>query len=300
MARSVYDHTLVRRLVALAVGLVWAACGRVNMDELRDGGAGSVEETCLTGNDEDADGIIDESPCSCAHASCEPAVFELAPGLEANVVRGTGDGTPATQLGAFGWWYRYHPATLFNVYGPLLADHMDPASYLLMEHAQDRLACCPYAGWYSTMGGFAVGLRSQVTLARWADGADVTAQADAVYLNVENSRQVVLEWRAPSRGVAELDLEVRTNAVDGSDMEWHVFVRRGSESRELQFAYLTHDGSPDQNGVVGTPSSADPAVLMARELLDADDAYFIYVRVGDDDAFDGAVARGGVRFFETR
>lgn len=225
----------------------------------------------------------------------DPLLFDVAAGLEANIIDGAGDGLDAPQRGADGWWFHYHVITGFYRRGPLSAGEMAPEVYRLMERARDD---SHRTGWYGTAGDVAVGERGTVSLLLWGEGL-VNEGGDALWIDVENSRQVVIEWRSPGRGVAEASFEVAMRSDELSDMEWHLFAVVGGSSVELDWAYLSSDGGPDAQDVSTVEATHErPFALSGRSAVEAGDSLFLYVRVGDDDAYDGGALRGQVTFWE--
>jgi len=306
---SVVLRVVVRRPQVSALVLAGAftattSCGRVNYREsLPDAGAfdanadaGSFDAGAFDAGSFDA-GSFDantDALRSCADDACgPPVVYDVAAGFTANLPMGVGDGSPAAQSGRDGWWYRYHPRMSFGSYGALPADAMDPAALPLMEHGRlssDRV------GWYAT-SGVQIGQRGALWTARWADGL-MHLDGDALTILPENSVQVVLEWRAPSAGLAELDMEVAQLVSGDGDVEVHVFVRIGARSEELSMGYFSYAPNPDANGQVPAVATlAAPVRLVATRELAAGDGLFVYVRVGDNDSSDQLALRGGVRFW---
>jgi len=269
-------------------------CGRVNYRaSFADAGSFDANADAVSFDagsfDANADGMR-----SCAADACgPPVVYDVAAGFTANAPSGVGDGAPATQSGRDGWWYRYHPRMSFASYGGLPADAMDPAALPLMENGRrssDRV------GWYAT-SGLQIAQRGVLWIARWDDGL-MHLDGDAVTILPENSVQVVLEWRAPAAGLAELDVEVAQLASGGGDTEVHVFARIGARSEELSMGYFSYAPDPDAHGQVPAVATlAAPVRLVATRELSAGDGLFVYVRVGDDDSSDQLALRGGVRFW---
>lgn len=290
-ARGAMGDAERRRLRApvATCGLVLAlasGCGRELYAVVPEAGAGS--DAGLPGDG----GAPADAASPCVADACGLAEeHDLVAALIANTVPGAGTGTPSSQLGVGGWWYRYHPRTSFDSYGNLPPDAMDPASLPLMEvaRASDLL------GWYAS-AGLQVGQRGVVWLAHWDDGLPHT-DGDAITILPENSVQVVLEWRAPSAGLAELDVEVAQIVSGDGDVEVHAFSRTGGLGEELLLAYVSYHSTPDAYGhVPETATQAAPMRLVAATDLAAGDGLFVYVRVGDDDSSDALLLRGGVRF----
>ena len=118
----------------------------------------------------------------------------------------------------------------------------------------------------------------------------------------ENSAHPILEWRAPTAGIAEMQFEIRARADSPEgDVELFIFAVTAAGPEELETLYISRDGDPDANGRATVPSPADATMSMsASTRLEAGDGMYIYARVGDDDAFDIAILRGGVRFTPAR
>ena len=85
-----------------------------------------------------------------------------------------------------------------------------------------------------------------------------------------------------------------------ADVEVHLFTVGAEGAAELDFAYLSAQGSPDANGRPTEPATRTmPRRMRGGGPLEAGDGLFLYVRAGDDDAFDGLTVRGVVRFWPT-
>lgn len=209
--------------------------------------------------------------------------FDLVAGLRSNLLPASGTGTAAAQPGLDGWSYQYDPTTSFMGYGPLDAGRIDATSYRVMEMARTT-------GWYASYG-LEIGGRGTLDVGGWTSATT----DDAILVSPENSVQPVIAWRAATAGHATIDVELHLGGNPGGDVEVHVLARIANVMREIDHAYVSFDGLPDDYGQATAPATPDAPLHLGGSLdLAANDQYFVYVRVGDHDADDGAMLRGAI------
>lgn len=220
--------------------------------------------------------------------------YDIAAGLEANLVPGPGAESRASQRGALGWRYYRDERSMFGPHGSLDVPTLPLTLIEFAMHDGDQV------GWRAGDQGCQMGAPNVFVRLDAAPGEPVSSGGTHVATAVENCNQLAIEWTAPTVGEAELEIFASTRAHPESDMDWHLYVRRDGILEELQSAYLvsTYGGvaahGAERSEVVETAS--EPYRFSASEALERGDAFVLYARVGDHDANDETYLRGGIRF----